>query len=125
MVVMELAKRITKLEAALDINTSVFSDTMKVLEIKMNVFEEVLSMLHEDGAGLVTDEKGKVDFGYYLKRYLEHLGAKEEKKDAPPSKPVLASPDDESPIIFGGDTTPAGRHTGVSVEGDGIELPEE
>ena len=101
-----LANRVNKLETALDINTSVFSDTMKVLEIKMNVFEEVLSMLHEDGAGLVTDDKGKVDFGYYLKRYLQQLGAMEEKKDAPPAAPVLASPGDDSPIIFGGDTTP-------------------
>lgn len=99
-----LSKRVNKLESAFDQNTSIFSDAMKVLEIKQNVLEEVLSMLHEEGHGLVEKEDGGVDFGYYLKRYLERLGAKEEQAEAPaPAPTIIASPEDDAPVIFGGD----------------------
>jgi hypothetical protein len=99
-----LAKKLAKLEAAHDINTGVFSDTMKMLETRLNVVQDVLSMLHEDGAGLVTSQGGKVDFNYYTQRYLERLVQLEEKPTPITTTPTIVSPDDDSPIIFGGDT---------------------
>lgn len=96
-----LSKRVNRLESALDKNTGIFSDAVKVLEIKLNVFEEVLSMLHRDGAGLVQTDDRRVDFGYYLKRYLDELGAKEEKASAP-AETVIVTPDEDAPTIFGG-----------------------
>jgi predicted transcriptional regulator len=96
-----LAKRVTKLEAAFDNNTSVFSDTMKMLETRLNVVQDVLSMLHEEGHGLVT-VNGKVDFNYYTQRYLQRLVQLEEKPTETTTPSVIATPDDDSPTIFGG-----------------------
>jgi len=104
MAVEALSRRVNKLEAAADQNTAIFVDSFKMLEIQMNVVHEVISMLHEDGRGLATSN-GKVDFNYYMQRYLSKLAENEEKKGAPPPTSILSTPDDESPIIFGGDTT--------------------
>jgi hypothetical protein len=102
MAVTELAKRVTKLESVHDTNTTIFTDSFKMLEIQLHTVHEVISMLHHDGAGLVEDKEGRVDFNYYLQCYMKKLTEAEEKKDAPPPPPVLASPDDDSPRIFGG-----------------------
>jgi len=99
-----LSRRVSKLESALDKNTQIFSDTMKVLEIKVNVLEEVISTLHSHGHGLVESKDGRVDFGYYLQQYLKELGAKEEQAAAPtPPTKTIVSPDEDAPVIFGGD----------------------
>lgn len=100
-----LARRLLKLERAHDINTGVFSDTMKMLETRMNVVQDVLSMLHDEGSGLVTAEDGRIDFNYYTQKYLERLVRLEEKPAPTPDLPAIVTPDDEDPIIFGG-TTP-------------------
>jgi hypothetical protein len=98
-----LSRRVNKLETALDTNSQIFSDTMKVMEIKVNVLEEVISHLHRDGAGLVEAKDGRVDFGYYMQMYIARLEQREEAAAAPEPTPVIVSPDDETPTIFGGD----------------------
>lgn len=106
MAIEALSRRVNKLETANDQNTAIFVDSFKMLEIQMSVVHEVISMVHEEGHGLVVDAVGKVDFNYYMNRYLERLVQAEAAPIKVKEAPVLTTPDDESPIIFGGDTTP-------------------
>lgn len=121
-----LAARLHQMEDAFNRNTQIFSDGIKVLEIQNAVLRRIINDVvvvvvvgEVHGSDGVTAQLVKtikyeeggisvevVDFNAYLKEYLEHLAAAEAKavteKANGHTATVLASPDDDSPIIFGG-----------------------
>jgi hypothetical protein len=117
-----LAARLHQMEDAFNRNTQIFSDGIKVLEIQNAVLRRIINDVvvgEVHGSDGVTAQLVKtikyeeggisvevVDFNAYLKEHLEHLAAAEAKavteKANGHTATVLASPDDDSPIIFGG-----------------------
>jgi hypothetical protein len=92
-----------KMEQAFNHNTQLFISTMQMLEVQGQAFRQVLDDFHQ---GVVSDavhkkEDGAIDWQHYLQVYLEKLKAAQKPADPAPS-PVIASPSDEEPIIFGG-----------------------
>jgi len=60
-----------------------------------------------DGAAMLMDRTARIDWNAYLKVYIQELADAEEKailESNREQKGHIASVDDESPIIFGGDT---------------------
>lgn len=100
------------MEKAFDTNTSVFSDGIKMLEVQQTVTLLIMQDVFNGRVrvkGVVSSDDGvpraEVDVQGYIRDYLSELTKQEE---APPQEektpgPILASVDDDSPIIFGGD----------------------
>ena len=105
-----LEDRVARMERAFDTNTSVFSDGIKFLEVQnvvtLRIMEDVFNG-RVRVASVSTDSDGIpraiVDVTSYTREYLEALTRMEETPKQEPA-PVLASVDDDSPIIFGGGT---------------------
>lgn len=118
-----IIERVGRLERAFDTNTSVFSDTMKMLEVQQGAMRLVLQDLAE-GSVIVVKEEGednlgelsfhvrapeasfrrRVDFNAYLQKYLEGVQEAEEagKKGGAEPSPIV-DPSSEGATIFGGD----------------------
>lgn len=101
------------MEKSFNTNTKVFSDGMQMLEAQNAVLRRVIDDLRGygpqgDGIKLIEHVPGgytkRIDFNAYLKEYIEELVASEGK--AKEEGPRLVTPDEDSPIIFGGDTAP-------------------
>lgn len=95
------------MEHAFNVNTKVFSDGMQMLEAQNAVLRRVIQDL-AGGVLLTTEESAPevpiIDFNKYLQEYIEQLMAAEEAAAKTPEPEVkLSTPDDDSPIIFGGD----------------------
>lgn len=100
------------MEKAFDTNTSVFSDGIKMLEVQQTVTFNIMQDVFNGRVrvkGMVSSDDGvpraEVDVQGYIRDYLTELQKQEE---APPQEEktpgsILASVDDESPLIFGGD----------------------
>lgn len=102
-----------RMELALDTNTSIFSDGIKMLEVRQQVTFRIMQDVFNGQVrvkDVVTNEDGlaraTVDVNGYLQDYLAELAKheeapKQEEKAGP--GPILSTPDDEAPTIFGGD----------------------
>lgn len=100
------------MEKAFDVNTSVFSDGIKMLEVQQTVALLILQDVFNGCVrvkGMVSSDDGvpraEVDVQGYIREYLTKLTEQEEAPKEEKAGPgsLLASVDDESPIIFGGD----------------------
>jgi hypothetical protein len=118
-----LEERLTQMEEAFNTNTQAFSDGIQMMEAQQEVIRRAVTdlmhgrirVLPEDcAAPQGPDEQAafksnhaRVDWNGYLKEYIEELMAKEaaEKEHKANGAPVLATPDEDAPIIFGGDGT--------------------
>lgn len=107
-----LTARVERMEKAFDTNTSVFSDGIKMLEVQQEVAFRILQDVFNGAVrvrGMVSNDEGilraEVDVQSYIREHLEGLieveEAKKEEKAGP--GPLLVTPDDNSPITFGGD----------------------
>lgn len=114
-VIAQLTNRMEKMEQAFNHNTKMFISTMQMLEVQNQAQRQVISDLCADldrfnvetveGATLRSKD-GKIDWQYYLETFLRkmHEQAKAAEAPAPSSPaPVLASPGDGKPLVFGGD----------------------
>lgn len=98
-----------QLEDAFNTNTKAFSDGIQMLEAQQEAVRRALEDLRR-GAPMLTEVNPggfiqRIDWNHYLKEYIQEMAdaeAKAEEKAGPGS--VLASVDEDAPIIFGGDT---------------------
>jgi len=127
-----LQERMKQLEDALNTNTRVFHQSIQMLEILGAVTRKVVQDIFEGRARYVSDGKWedhtaadgtgrlrpgmtvvndtgerethftRIDFDSYLKEHLDALTALEAKKEEAPPEALLVSPEEDSPIIFGG-----------------------
>lgn len=101
-----LEARLAQLENALNVNTGVFSDSIKVLEAQNEVLRRALQDVL-DGEPVMTEEKlltrSRIDYNHYMQAFIEELVEREAKKEEGASKAriLLDSSDTDSPIIFG------------------------
>jgi hypothetical protein len=107
-----LEARLAQLENALNVNTSVFSDSIKVLEAQNEVLRRALQDTFENAPRLVgvdadlimRVERGRIDYNAYMTQFIAELVEREEAKkeeDAGKGRILLDSSDTDSPIIFG------------------------
>jgi hypothetical protein len=92
------------MEQAFNHNTQLFISTMQMLEVQGQAFRQVLDDFHVGvvSAAVHKKEDGTIDWQHYLQMYLEKLKAAQ-KPAAPSPPPMIVSPKDEEPLIFGGD----------------------
>lgn len=101
-----LEARLSVMEQAFNTNTRVFSEGVQMLEAQQEVARRVMGQL-EAGDPIRTTAPGRIDWNSYLKEYIQELADAEEKsllETNREQKGHIASVDDDSPIIFGGDT---------------------
>ncbi len=114
-----LTERVKQLEDAFNTNTKAFSDGIQMLEAQQEVLRRVIQDVFELGhprffapGKLIVDTPERkeaqrcIDWNAYLKEYIEELAAAEAKAEAEKThvkEHVIASPDEDAPIIFGGD----------------------
>jgi hypothetical protein len=100
------------MEKAFDQNTSVFHDAFKMFEVQQSVIFRILQDVFNGQVrvkGVTSNDDGiaraTVDVDGYIRDHLEALSSAEEatKEEKAGPRSVLASENDESPIIFGGD----------------------
>jgi hypothetical protein len=102
-------ERLTQLEEAFNKNTKAFSDGIQMIEAQQEVLRRVLQGVVSGVVRTIDAADGSsrklIDWNGYLKEYIEELVAKEAAKEekAGPG-PVLATADEDAPIIFGGDS---------------------
>ena len=100
------------MEEAFNTNTQVFHDGIQMMEAQQEVFRRVIQGIYNgqirtlqhhgipNGDGHTV--RARIDWNSYLQEYIQELVAAEQKtEEAPP--PALAAPDEDAPIIFGGD----------------------
>ena len=117
-----LQERILQLENSFNTNTRVFHQSIQMLEILGAVTRKVVQDVATGAVRWVPGEEwgdsnnlrpavevngvrheALVDFDSYLKEHLDELTAQEAKKEEAPPEALLVSPDEDSPIVFGGD----------------------
>jgi hypothetical protein len=102
-----LVSRLEVVEKAFNKNTRVFHEAIQMLEAQQEVLRRVMQALFSGKVVLVETASGqRIDWNKYLKEYIEELVESEAKKDAKAGPgSVLATADEDAPIIFGGDQT--------------------
>ena len=107
-----LTARVERIEKAVESNTCVFSDGIKILEIQRSlafrIMQDVFNGAVRVGNTVSNDDgvlRAEVDVQSYIREHLEALTQLEEapKEEKAGPGPLLASVDDEQPITFGGD----------------------
>lgn len=111
-----LEDRLAQLENALNTNTKAFSDGIQMIEAQQEVLRRVakdicnrrvrfvnLGAVELNGARTI-DMAEDIDWNGYLKSYIEELVEAEAKEKKAGPSPVIASADDDAPIIFGGES---------------------
>ncbi len=108
-----LEQRLARMEHAFDTNTSVFSDGIKMLEVRQQVLFRIMQDVFNGQVrvkGVISNDDGipraTVDVDGYIVDHLTELQKLEEAPASPheaETNPVLADIDDDSPIEFGGD----------------------
>lgn len=107
-----LTARLKQMEDAFNTNTQAFSDGIQMMEAQIAVLHVVLDdvMLHtvkhfkKDIEAMTVEPT--IDFNAYLKDFIAGLEAKEEAdaaKEEDMGKGLVASINEDAPIIFGGD----------------------
>jgi hypothetical protein len=102
-----LEARLAQAESALNTNTAVFADSIKVLEAQNEVLRRALQDMHYGEVVLTEPEqfrRQRIDYNHYMSQFINELIVKEEAKkeeDAGKGRILLDSSDTDSPIIFG------------------------
>lgn len=101
-----------QLEDAFNTNTKVFSDGIQMLEAQNAVLRQVVGDVLRGQVRLVNCGVTElprlpfagcdIDWNGYLKKYIEALADKEEEQKDTPAGSILATPDEDAPIVFGG-----------------------
>lgn len=105
-----LEARLHQLEDAFNTNTKIFSDGFKMVELQLEIARRVAQQLLSLHPNELDRSRCRVmldgitiDWNAYLKERIEELESSEKKaEDEKANGHVLSTPDDESPIIFGG-----------------------
>ena len=90
------------MEKAFNHNTQLFISTMQMLETQNHAMRQVFDDMFtgvKSGAVKVQPD-GTIDWRHYLEIFLAKLREHQAKPPEPP--PVLHSPQDEAPFVFGG-----------------------
>ena len=103
------------MEQAFNHNTKMFISTMQMLEVQNQAQRQVISDLCLDldrfntetlGGSTLRTKNAGIDWQYYLETFLKKMHEQAAAQGAPappPPAPVLASPGDGQPLVFGGD----------------------
>ena len=108
-----LEGRLSQMEEAFNTNTQAFSDGIQMMEAQQEVFRRVIQDIYNGDVrtlehnGIPNGEhvRKRIDWNSYLKEYIEELVRAEANKEVTTPGSVLAAPDEDAPIIFGGDAT--------------------